>query len=222
MQLHSDTLTFLSDLSQNNDREWFAKQRGRYDEIHKLLKKFAISLVQGLNEFDSIEKHKLFRIYRDVRFSHDKTPYNKHFSISFSRTKPHLRGGYYLRIEPNASLIACGFWNPNPQDLNLIRQNISTDPKRFKKIIKHPGIFKHYGDLIGDEVKTAPKGFSKEHPHIEYIRKKQFVFSKSYLDQQLMSSDFIEMALSDFKAIRPFFDYMSDMLSQDLNGISLY
>lgn len=221
-QIEKGTLSFLKDLQENNNKPWFTENKPRYQEAHQNIKDFLASLSTEMDKIDQIEKAKLFRIYRDVRFSKDKTPYKGHFSLSFAREKPYLRGGYYLQVGPKETFLATGFWNPEPKDLVLIRANIDLAPKDFKKAISASSVKKVYGSIQGDAVKTSPKGYSKDHPEIEYIRMKQFIFTKTYTKKETLDPGFYKQAAKDFKAIRPFFDYMSDILTHNLNGEPLY
>ena len=163
----------------------------------------------------------MFRVYRDVRFSKDKTPYKTHFAIAFHREKPALRGGYYLRIAPGGSFIAAGFWDPNKDDLFRIRKELEVDADEYRSHIEAPEFIAIWWRNMGEAVKTAPKGFSKEHPAIELIRFKQHLFSHPCMAEEVMASDFTQQVVSCFEAIRPFFDYMSNVLTTDLNGESL-
>ncbi|WP_286914155.1 DUF2461 domain-containing protein [Flavobacterium sp. UBA4197] len=215
-------LEFLVALQKNNNREWFAAHKKEFQSHEKKVKSFFKEINDDLEKLDSIDKMQVFRIYRDVRFSKDKSPYKNHFSVGFSRTKPLLRGGYYLHIEPGASFIGGGFWDPNAEDLNRIRKEFETDDEEIRAIIADPTFQKVFGELKGDELKTAPKGFDKAHPAIDLIRKKQFLVSKSFTDQEVIHPDFKKEVLATFQAMRPFFDYMSDVLSTNLNGESLY
>ncbi|MBT8303037.1 MAG: DUF2461 domain-containing protein, partial [Bacteroidia bacterium] len=155
-------------------------------------------------------------------FSKNKLPYKTHFGGSFRRKKPELRGGYYLHIQPNnESFIATGFWEPNKEDLFRIRKEFEQDDDEIREVINDKAFKKVWGELVGDEVKTAPKGFNKEHKAIDLIRKKQFIFTKKFTDKEVLSPNFIKDVDNAFKAIRPYFDYMSDVLTTDLNGVSL-
>ena len=216
------TIDFLNDLKTNNNRPWFTESKKRYQNANDEIKTFLAALVDEMNKSDSIESFKLFRIYRDVRFSKDKTPYNYHFSMSMSRTKPYLRGGYYVRITPDESAIACGFWGPNPKDLKLIRQNIEVDAEPFRRALKSKELVTTFGDLEGDQVKTAPKGYSKDHPAIDLLRYKQFILSRKYSDKEVCATDFVQQIARSFQTARPWFDYMSDVLTHNLNGEPLY
>jgi uncharacterized protein (TIGR02453 family) len=164
----------------------------------------------------------VFRIYRDVRFSKDKLPYKNHFSVGFSRTKPMLRGGMYLHIENEASFVGGGFWAPNNEDLLRIRKEIEQDASDLREIITDPIFKKMFGTLEGEELKTAPKNFDKTHSDIDLIRKKQFLLIRKFTNKDVLSPNFKEEVLATFAAMRPFFNYMSDVLTTDLNGESLY
>ena len=219
--LNPDIFSFFSELEKNNTREWFEPQKVRFKALEGEMKQFASVLTLAMNEHDSIDKFKLFRLYRDVRFSKDKTPFKTHFGISFHREKPALRGGYYLHIKPGDNFIATGFWNPEKDDLKRIRKEMEIDAEEFRDIMADPSFKKVWGSLEGEEVKTAPKGFSKEDPNIDLIKKKAYLFTKRYSDKEVLSKNFLQQVNADFKAVRPFFDYMSSVLTTDLNGVSL-
>jgi uncharacterized protein (TIGR02453 family) len=217
-----ETFTFFKKLAKNNDRDWFNKHKPEFKAIETNLKASFIHLGELMSVHDKIEKIKTFRIYRDVRFSKNKLPYKTHFSGSFARRKPELRGGYYLHIQPNnESFIATGFWDPNKEDLLRIRKEFEMDDTEIRSIL-NDRIFKAtWGNFEGDELKTAPKGFDKAHPAIDLIRKKQFIFTKKYTDKEVVADNFLEDVNNAFKNIRPYFDYMSDVLTTNLNGESL-
>ena len=220
-KINPDVITFYKELSENNTREWFEPQKKRFKSLELEIKQYAEEIKNNLNETDEIEHAKIFRIYRDVRFSKNKTPFKTHFGISFHRKKPDLRGGYYIHISPGDSFIATGFWNPDKDDLYRIRKEMEVDAKEFREIINEDDFKFHWGNLQGEEVKTAPKGFSKEHPDIDIIRKKQFLFIKKFTDKDVLARNFSEQIITNFKAIRPFFDHMTSILTTDLNGVSL-
>jgi len=213
--------TFLKQLEKNNNRDWFNAHKPEFKAIEADVKLFFNGLLENLQEHDAIEKLKMFRIYRDVRFSKNKTPYKTHFGGSFNRQKPQLRGGYYLQLRPGDSFAATGFWDPSKEDLLRIRKEFEMDASEIRAIFTDKEFKKVWGDFVGNELKTAPKGFSKEHPNIDLIKKKQFIFTKKYTDKEVLSPDFINEVTATFKAIRPFFDYMSEVLTTDLNGVSL-
>ena len=222
MQFDKSSLQFLKDLKKNNNREWFTEHKPVFKTAQDNAKAFYAAIQANLNKHDEIDKFKLFRIYRDVRFSKDKTPYQPHFAGSFSRKGKHLRGGYYLRLRPGESFLAGGFWEPNKEDLFRIRKEFELDDSEIRKILKGKNYVKYFdGKFEGEEVKTAPKGFDKEHPAIDLIRKKGFIAVRRFSDKEILAPDFLKEVDTTFKALRPFFDYMSEVLTTDLNGVSL-
>lgn len=218
-----DIFSFFKKLEKNNNREWFNENKPEFKTIEQEAKSFYNMLLDTVKVHDDIDKLKIFRIYRDVRFSKNKLPYKTHFGGALHRTKPKLRGGYYLHLQPNnESFIATGFWQPEKEDLLRIRKEFEMDDEEIRDILANKDFNSVWGNSFeGDELKTAPKGFSKEHKAIDLIRKKQYVFTKKYTDKEVLSSSFLSDVDNSFKAIRPFFDYMSDVLTTDLNGESL-
>ena len=220
--LSNDIFIFLKTLMDHNNREWFKEHISIFRTAESNVKLFYSHLYSQLNHVDSIDNYKVFRIYRDVRFSKNKTPYKTHFSGSFHRTKPELRGGYYLHLAPNnESFIATGFWNPNKEDLFRLRKEFETDSEVLRAIIAEPRFKAVWGPLEGDELRSAPRGFDKQDQNIDLIRKKQFIFSKKYTDKEVLSERFTLEVIDSFKAIRPYFDYMSSVLTTNLNGESI-
>lgn len=215
-------IDFFKKLKKNNNRDWFNDHKKEFKTIEAEVKVVYNSIFEYLNTHDEIDKLKMFRIYRDVRFSKDKTPYKTHFGGSFHRTKPRLRGGYYLHIAPNnESFIATGFWEPSKNDLLRMRKEFEMDDTEIREIINKKKFKAIWGAFVGDELKTAPRDFDKDHPAIDLIKKKQYIFTKKYTDKEVISEGFLKEVDSSFKAIRPYFDYMSDVLTTNLNGESL-
>ncbi len=217
--IFEDLFSFLIKLEKNNNRDWFHAHKQEFKQVEKQTKAFYNLVLDALRTHDDIDKLKLFRIYRDVRFSKNKQPYKTHFGGSFHRRKPELRGGYYLHLAPNnQSFIATGFWEPNKADWLRIRKEFEMDDTEIRQIISNKSFKNVWGDLVGDELKTAPRNFDKDHPAIDLIRKKQYIFTKKFTDQEVLSSTFLEEVNTSFKAVRPYFDYMSDVLTTNLNG----
>lgn len=218
-------LQYLDELKQNNNREWFKAHKKDYEASYKLMIDFAETLLIEMQKHDDIKtvsgKKSLFRIYRDIRFSKDKRPYKTSWSGSFKRATNAFRGGYYYHIEPGNSFIAGGFFGPNPDDLRHIRNQIASDDSPLRKVLDQDSIKSYYGSLQGDQVKTAPKGFDRDHPAIDLLRYKQYILKHSFSDFEVKSEDFDIKVSNGFQRIRPFFDVMSEFLTTDLNGISL-
>lgn len=217
-----DIFTFFKTLEKNNNRDWFNEYKAEFKAIEKEVKAAYNYLGELMNTHDQIEKVKLFRIYRDVRFSKNKLPYKTHFGGSFGRRKPELRGGYYLHLQPNnQSFIATGFWDPNKEDLLRIRKEFEMDDTEIRAILNTKSFKTIWGDFVGDELKTAPKGFDKTHPAIDLIKKKQYIFTKNYTDTEVLAAGFLPEVNEAFKKVRPYLNYMSDVLTTNLNGESV-
>jgi uncharacterized protein (TIGR02453 family) len=218
MSVANTTIRFLKDLEKNNNREWFTANKGKYESAMGDVKVLAEAITQGLNKKDVIEEAKVFRIYRDVRFSKDKAPYKNNLGIHFKRATTQRRGGYYLHIEPGGCFAGGGFWAPEPADLKRIRDEIAFDDKPLRKIIAAKPFVKYFGQMGGDELKTAPSGYERDHPALDLIKKKQYVVMRKFSDKEAMDPGFVKEVVATFEAMRPFFDYMSEVLSTDVNG----
>jgi uncharacterized protein (TIGR02453 family) len=223
--ISASTFDFLKLLKENNNREWFGEHKQTYlDELEKLTN-FADNLLELMQSHDLIDtpsgKKALHRIYRDTRFSKEKIPYKTNFSGGFSRATKQLRGGYYFHIEPGNCFLAGGFFGPGAEDLRLIREDISFDPKPITSILQAVDFKETFGTLEGDKLKTTPKGFSADDPAIELLRYKQFLLIRKLTDQQVMQQNFLMEANRTFINMRPFFDYMSAVLTTDGDGVTL-
>lgn len=222
MKIEKQTFQYLSDLKKNNQREWFHEHKDAFKIAQNNAKALFQTIRIDLEKDDEIDTFKLYRIYRDVRFSKDKTPYNPHFAGSFSRKGEHLRGGYYLRIRPGESFLAGGFWQPNKEDLFRIRKEFEYNDSEIREIINNEPFRSVFGSkLEGEELKTAPRGFDKDHPAVDLIRKKGYIAVRKLSDKEILSNDFTAIVSHSFLALRPFFNYMSEVLTTDLNGESL-
>lgn len=220
MPLEKSTLDFLNNLKQNNNRDWFTEHKKTYEKAKLNAKNIFHEVLIELQQHDEIEKSKMMRIYRDVRFSKDKTPYKAHFANSYSRLGKHLRGGYFLRIKPGESFLAGGFWEPNKEDLFRIRKEIALNASEIRAILNDVMFQKYFNGRFEsfDELKTAPRGFDKEHPDVDLLRKKGFIAVRNFSDEEVLSLDFVSKVNDSYKALRPFFDLFSDILTTNLNG----
>ncbi|MBB4807492.1 uncharacterized protein (TIGR02453 family) [Chryseobacterium defluvii] len=213
---------FLQQLEKNNNREWFAQHKPEYDLAVKENKVFFNQVYTELQEHDNLKGIHIFRIYRDVRFSKDQTPYKTNFGVGYSRSKPMLRGGYYIQLEPGNSFVGGGFWGPDAKDLLRIRKEFEISTTEIEKITSDKTFIKYFGEIKGDAVKTAPRSFDKNHPAIDLVRKKQYVVMRKFTDKEVLSGSFQKEAILTLLAMRPFFDYMSEVLTTDLNGEPLF
>ncbi len=225
IKLNPGVFDFLKQLKKNNNRDWFATHKERYLSQLSQIEAFADTLLIEMNKHDVIEtlsgKKSLFRIYRDTRFSKDKTPYKTHWSGSFKRATKKRRGGYYFHIEPGNSFVAGGFWVPDTQDLKRIRDEIAYDASALRKILKSKSFIDTFGTLYGEQVQNAPKGFTTDHPAIDLIKYKQFILMRKFSDKEVSGDNFLKQINDTFKKMRPFLDYMTEVLTTDENGISI-
>lgn len=216
------SLDYLKTLKDNNNRDWFNENKEVFIKQQLFIENFAELLLKELNDHDVIEtpsgKKSLHRIYKDTRFSKDKTPYKTNWSGGYTRATAERRGGYYFHIEPGNSFVAGGFWAPNPQDIKRIREDISFDPEPLRKIIKNKTFIQTFGMLQGEQLKTTPKGFDANDDAIDLLRYKQFLLIRKFTDKEVLSPSFLKEANQTFKNMRPFFDYMSEVLTTDNNG----
>ncbi|QNL23005.1 DUF2461 domain-containing protein [Hyphobacterium sp. CCMP332] len=214
------TIQFLKALKANNNREWFNENKSKFQEAEKEFKDLVFEIQEGLSLIDNIETEstKVFRIYRDVRFSNDKTPYHIHRSVNFKRATAKLRGGYYLKIKKGESAIAGGFFGPSPADILHIRKQIQQDPSELRNILKSKQITDYFGGLSGEKVKSAPRGFSKDDPAIDLLKYRSLLLTMTFSDAEVLSSEFGQKVVNGFAQMRPFFDYMSTILTSNLDG----
>ena len=219
------SIDFLNLLKKHNDRDWFNAHKDKFIEEQNHIEKFADVLLMELNSHDVIEtpsgKKSLHRIYRDIRFSKEKIPYKTNWSGSYKRAGKERRGGYYFHIESGNSFIAGGFWEPNPEDLKRIRDDFSFDDKPIRKILKSKSFVSTFGSLHGEQLKTTPKGFDADNAAIDLLRYKQFLLVRKFTDKEVLDKSFLKEANQTFKNMRPFFDYMSEVLTSDINGIKI-
>ncbi|WP_317899489.1 DUF2461 domain-containing protein [Aurantibacillus circumpalustris] len=210
------TVSFLKKIKANNNRDWFEKNKNSYLEAKEEHEIFIDKIIKGVAKFDKKispdmkAKDCVFRIYKDVRFSKDKTPYKNNFGASINPGgKKSLVAGYYLHIEPGASFLAGGVYMPEAEMLNAIRQEIDYNPDPFFKILNSIS-FKKYFKGLDDEgkLKTAPKGFDKEHPHLEILKNKHFLVSYPLSDKQLNEKDIEKTIVAGFRAMNPFLEYL--------------
>ncbi len=212
------TISFLKKLKSNNNKEWFEKNKNEYLEAKEEFEGFVSKLIRGATKFDKKispdlkAKDCTFRIYKDVRFSKDKTPYKNNFGASINPGgKKSLVAGYYLHVEPGTAFLAGGVYMPDAPLLNAIRQEIDYDPDGLLKILKSTSFKRYFKGLDEeDKLKTAPKGFEKDHPQLELLKNKHFVVSYKLSDKELNDKKLESTILSGFKAMHPFLEYLRE------------
>ena len=218
--IEKSTLKFLQDLKKNNNREWFEINKSRYLEAKSDMENLTWQLIKGLSEQDTEiansnlnTKNCMFRIYRDVRFSKDKSPYKVNMGASFNvgGKKVH-NAGYYFHLQDKNVFIAGGVWMPESRDLKLIRDRISTNFHEFEKILKNKSFVKFFsGGLDREEqLKKVPRGYNENNPAAEYIKLKSFTISHFIPDDLVFKKELIKYILTGFKAMQPFIKFLND------------
>lgn len=216
--IEAKTLKFLASLSRNNSKEWFDKHRDEYEAAKLDIEHFVTQLLERMAVLDPAfaeqkAKQCIFRIYRDVRFSKDKTPYKSHFGIYVSRAgKKAPDAGYYIHIEPGKSFLAGGLWMPEGPLLKATRQEIDYNFDEFSSIIKAPAFRKTFKQLEGEKLKTLPQGYSADNPAIEYLKMKSFIASHQLTDDVLTSKNFTSKVKDVFAVMKPLVDFLNRSL----------
>jgi uncharacterized protein (TIGR02453 family) len=214
--LQVDTISFLKQLKDNNNKEWFDVNRKKYDLAKADFITLTAVILDGVLNFDPslgslAPKDTVFRINRDVRFSANKSPYKSHFACILSKGgKKSPFAGYYFHCEPgNNSFVAGGLWQPLPDQLASIRQEIDYNFKDFKKVI-NSAIFKdHFNSLQGEKLKTTPKGYDTNNAAIEYIKHKSFIVTEKIADTTLKSESLSKTLTTSFKAMLPLIKFLN-------------
>lgn len=213
--LSPKTFEFLKKLSQNNNREWFNDNKKLYTESRENVISFLEGLIREMSDFDKElvkidAKKSLFRIYRDTRFSKDKSPYKTNFGASLGMGKGSQKAGYYLHLEPGKSFLAGGIYMPESSVLREVRKEISIYGEEFLKIINNKDFKKHFPELDQDDkLKKIPQGFEKEDPMAEYLKLKNFIVVYSIKDEEIFNENAIKNIARVFKLMKPFNDFLN-------------
>ena len=186
------SLSFIHDLKKNNNRDWFQANRARYDEAREEFLEFVGNLIHEIQVFDPsvgslAPKNAVFRINRDIRFSRDKSPYKTNFgAFIVPGGKKSGHAGYYFHLDPEGSFAGGGVYQPMPEILKKIRNEIYGNPEEFREIIEDKAFYDCFGDLYDDRLKTPPKGFPKDFGHIDLLKYKSYTVFRN-LDQDILT-----------------------------------
>jgi len=213
------TLSFLRALKRNNDREWFRARKPEYEQhVHgpmiELLARLSADFPRFAPELVSEPRASLYRIYRDTRFSADKTPLKTHAAAHFpSRRFPKGEGsGLYLEVAPAWVWIGGGLYMPSSSDLQLIREHIAAHHRRLRRIVTGAAFCRAVGQLEGERLSRVPRGYVKDHPAAEYLRYRQFLAGRQYEAEFATSARFYPQLLSVFQAIVPLVRFLNEPL----------
>jgi uncharacterized protein (TIGR02453 family) len=211
-------LNFLDNLSQNNVKPWFDTNKPDYEAARAVFNDFIDYLIDELRTSDNLQglsaKECVTRIYRDIRFSRDKSPYHTNFSaIIAPGGKKSVTQGYYVSIEPHGrSMLAGGLHMPTPEQLDRFRQAIDRHAGEFKAITADPVFVAQFGKVAGERLKTAPKGYDRAHPEIELLQLKEVTAIHPFPDQEVLAAEFPEKVLAGCHAMKPFVDYLNEVI----------
>jgi uncharacterized protein (TIGR02453 family) len=218
--IHPDTLQFLAELAQNNNREWFQANKEQYDKAHENMIAFAGQLITALSKKDTgvdagVEPRKcVMRIYRDVRFSKDKTPYKTNMAIGRLTKHKTVEIGYYLQIEPGKSFIAGGYWMPQGEHIKSIRQEIDYNAADLTGIIDTPDFKKQFGEFRNQEkLKTLPKGYDADNEHIELLKLKSFIAYRDLKDKELTGNNAVNLVAGLCEQIHPLNVFLNNAIN---------
>lgn len=215
-------IQFLNELSENNNREWFQKNKIRYDESREKVLFLTEVVINEIRKFDPdvplLEpKDCLFRIFRDVRFSNDKRPYKTNFGSFIAKGgRKSMYAGYYFHMEPSGSFVGGGIYMPAAEPLKAIRQYIAENGEEFLSLINGKNFIKVYPEMMDDKLKTAPKGYLPDHEFINLLKYKSFAFSSQFDKSQILADNFIEKLVHSFKTLHPVNRFLNDALENNL------
>jgi uncharacterized protein (TIGR02453 family) len=210
-----NVLNFLKELSANNNKDWFHANKAVYQEALAEFKAFTEALIGEIASFDKDiaslrAKDCIFRIYRDIRFSKDKTPYKNNFGAAFIRGgKKSPYAAYYIHIEPGESFCGGGIWMPPGNILKAVRQEVYYHSEEFIKILETKKFKETFGQLGGDKLQRPPVGFPKDFPHNELLKFKSYAVMKNMPDERVLSGDLLKDAKADFKTMYPFIQFLN-------------
>ncbi|QXU40677.1 DUF2461 domain-containing protein [Pedobacter sp. D749] len=219
--LKKETLNFIKDVAENNNREWFAANKDVYEAAKVDVLELVAKLIPELAKVDPLlsaeadPKKSLLRIYRDVRFSKNKDPYKNNFGIWFSaKSKGGNEPGYYLHIQPGKSFIAGGYWMPEASHLKLIRQEIDYNIGDFKEIINGKDFKKNFKLGVDNALKNAPKGYDPADPNIEFLKLKSFEATTKIDDEEFLKPNLVNKLISSFKTVQPLVAFLRNAIEQ--------
>lgn len=219
--LQATTLKFLRNLSRNNTKEWFDEHKQAYQDAKADYESIVQQLIDGLSRQDTEVtglqvKDCVFRIYKDVRFSKDKTPYKTNMGAAFSpggRKSP--RPGYYFHLEPGGnSFAAGGLWMPDAPMLKKVRQEIDYNFAEFQQIISNKDFIKYFGKIEGEALKSAPQGYQPDNPAIAYLKLKSFTVSHNFSDEVCTQPALVREVLKAFAVMQPFIKFLDRALHE--------
>ncbi len=219
--LQKTTFDFLREIAENNNREWFAENKQLYEtaklDLFALIEPLidTLSAIDPLFSKETLPKKCLLRIYRDIRFSPNKTPYKKHYGIAFDvKGYGPITPSYYLHIEPDNCFFGVGFWMPEGPIVKKIREEIDYSSDEFKAIVNDKSFSNIFTLSNEDTLKRAPKGYEVDHPMIDYLKLKSFIGVYPLKEDDFYQSDILGKVKTAFEAIQPFILFLRKAVDQ--------
>jgi uncharacterized protein (TIGR02453 family) len=213
---NKDIINFLKALGKNNNREWFNENKTLFSKAKSEFEAYVQYIIRKVSEFDDtigalMAKDTIFRIYRDIRFSRDKTPYKTNFGAYISRGGRRGRyAGYYLHIEPGASMLAGGLYMPPPDVLKAVRTEIYENVEEFKGIIGSREFKGYFGELWGEKLKSVPQGFPRDFGDGDLLKLKHYTAATDVADRELEDEGYTEKVIKVFRALKPFNSFLNN------------
>lgn len=210
----SDVLAFLRRLAVNNDRAWFKAHKEEYDALRGTWEQDMGRLIALVGEYDPqvqglTVKDCVYRIYRDIRFSHDKRPYKNYFSGVIGKGGRHtVQSGYYVHFGVEELMLCGGIWWPEKAILEQLRGLIDAEPEEFLTIINHPDITSRY-QWTSQSLKTMPKGYPKDHPMGKYLKMKEYLLMMPVDEDYFDCEDWVEHVAADLQPLKPLHDFLN-------------
>ena len=221
-----ETFRFLRALARNNRRDWFLDRKHLYEErVRAPMEALVGDLGDRLRiiapEFIAHPKTSIYRIYRDTRFTADKSPYKSHIAAVFpSRdTGKHRGAGFYVHVSAGEIFAGGGLYRPEARDLQAVRSKLSTDHRRFRRLIRAPRFRRMFGELQGEQLRKVPRGFSPDHPAADLLRYTQFLAGRTLSPETAKSPEFLDATLDTFRALLPICRFLNDAILESRRSL---
>ena len=220
----TESLHFLSALAENNNREWFTANKEWYQECNRRFVSFSAELISRLSDLDPSlavlqPKDCIWRIYRDVRFSHNKKPYKEWFGVFVASGVPgqiktygkkSMRGGYYVHVQPGQCMFGGGIWDPVPELLKALRKEIEVNGDELEQIMSHPAWKRYFGDFDAEYMlKRVPSGFEPDSRYANWLKRKAYTFSHRIKDEEMSSPELMDTLVDMAVAAKPVNDFLN-------------
>jgi uncharacterized protein (TIGR02453 family) len=217
-----EVFDFLRDLEAHNQKPWFQENKDRYEAAKSRFEAFVGELIQGLAPFDpeiaSVEvKETTYRIYRDVRFSPDKSPYKNHMGAYLVKGgKKSLRGGYYVHVQPGEAFLAGGIWCPDPALLKVLRREVHDRMDEFVSIVQNPRFTDYFALDASNKLKKVPAPFASDTPNADWLKYKSYAVTSPVSEAFFDRSDVVEQCVERFQRLIPLNRFLNEAVDEFL------